>query len=54
MMKHRWKWTDKSVECFPPVKACEPNVSRAVDPPSTTHQPVCDKKKKSDVGSYVH
>lgn len=36
----RWKCTDKSVECFPPVNACEPKVSRAVDPPSATHHPV--------------
>lgn len=31
---------ERSVVCFPPVNAWEPNVSKAVEPPRATHHPV--------------
>jgi len=47
--KHRWKWMERSVVCFPPVNAWEPNVSRAVEPPRATHHPVRHKKNGEEI-----
>lgn len=41
---HRCKWMETSVRRSPPVKACDPNVSSAVVPPSATHQPARKSK----------